>query len=42
MVALGASTPYACDYGKLPRSVDGPNITTGHAATAAMLKRLSY
>ena len=39
MVALGASTPYACNYGKLPRSIDGPNITTGHAATAAMLKR---
>lgn len=39
MVALGASTPYACNYGKLPRSVDGPNITTGHAATAAMLKK---
>lgn len=39
MVALGASTPYACNYGKLPRSIDGPNITTGHAATAAMLKK---
>ncbi|MGB1290347.1 MAG: hypothetical protein ACPG5F_04930 [Porticoccaceae bacterium] len=39
MVALGASTPYACNYGKMPRSVDSPNITTGHAATAAMLKK---
>jgi predicted amino acid dehydrogenase len=39
MVALGASTPYACNYGKLPRSTDDPNITTGHAATAAMLKK---
>jgi len=41
MVALGASTPYACNYGKLPRSADGPHITTGHAATAAMLKKWS-
>lgn len=39
MVALGASTPYACNYGKLPRPTDDPYITTGHAATAAMLKK---
>ena len=39
MVALGASTPYVCNYGKLPRAADGPHITTGHAATAAMLKK---
>lgn len=38
MVAMGASIPYACSYGTLPRSADLPNITTGHAATAAMLK----
>ncbi|WP_089728392.1 hypothetical protein [Candidatus Thiosymbion oneisti] len=39
MVALGASTPYACNYGRLPRPLDTPSITTGHAATAAMLKQ---
>ncbi len=39
MVALGASTPYACNYGRLPRPLDTPAITTGHAATAAMLKK---
>lgn len=39
VVALGASTPYACNYGKLPRPIDTPFITTGHAATAAMLKK---
>ncbi len=39
MVALGASTPYACNYGRLPRPLANPSITTGHAATAAMLKR---
>lgn len=38
MVALGASTPYACNYGMLPRDAGLPHITTGHAATAAMLK----
>ncbi|MGF6573001.1 putative amino acid dehydrogenase [Paraburkholderia sp. GAS333] len=38
MVAMGASTPYACNYGALPRPVKPPHITTGHAATAAMLK----
>lgn len=38
MVALGASTPYACSYGTLPREMPGPHITTGHAATTAMLK----
>jgi predicted amino acid dehydrogenase len=38
MVAMGASTPYACNYGALPRHVKPPHITTGHAATAAMLK----
>ena len=38
MVAMGASTPYACSYGTLPRPVQEPNITTGHAATTAMLK----
>jgi predicted amino acid dehydrogenase len=38
MVAMGASTPYACSYGTLPRKVQQPHITTGHAATAAMLK----
>lgn len=46
MVALGASTPYAlcpmpyaCHYGRLPRPLTTPSITTGHAATAAMLKK---
>lgn len=39
MVALGASTPYACNYGRLPRPLDTPSITTGQAATAAMLKQ---
>ncbi|WP_415914424.1 hypothetical protein [Paraburkholderia sp. J67] len=38
MVAMGASTPYACNYGALPRPIKPPHITTGHAATAAMLK----
>jgi len=38
MVALGASTPYACSYGTLPREMPSPPITTGHAATTAMLK----
>jgi predicted amino acid dehydrogenase len=38
MVAMGASTPYACNYGTLPRPIKPPHITTGHAATAAMLK----
>lgn len=38
MVAMGASTPYACNYGALPRPIKPPYITTGHAATAAMLK----
>jgi predicted amino acid dehydrogenase len=38
MVALGASTPYACSYGTLPREMPSPHITTGHAATTAMLK----
>lgn len=38
MVAMGASTPYACNYGMLPRDAESPHITTGHAATAAMLK----
>lgn len=38
MVAMGASTPYACNYGMLARPVKPPHITTGHAATAAMLK----
>lgn len=38
MVAMGASTPYACNYGALPRLGTTPRITTGHAATAAMLK----
>jgi predicted amino acid dehydrogenase len=38
MVAMGASTPYACSYGTLPREIPEPHITTGHAATAAMLK----
>lgn len=35
---MGASTPYACNYGMLPRDAALPRITTGHAATAAMLK----
>ena len=39
MVALGASTPYVCNYGKLPRPLANPFITTGHAATAATLKK---
>lgn len=39
MVAMGASTPYVCNYGKLPRPLDKPLITTGHAATAATLKK---
>ncbi|MET3448188.1 hypothetical protein [Ralstonia sp. 1138] len=38
MVAMGASTPYACNYGTLARPTKPPLITTGHAATAAMLK----
>lgn len=38
MVAMGASTPYACSYGMLPRENPSPHVTTGHAATAAMLK----
>lgn len=38
MVAMGASIPYACSYGMLPRDATLPHITTGHAATAAMLK----
>ena len=38
MVAMGASTPYACNYGTMPREVPTPFITTGHAATAGMLK----
>lgn len=38
MVAMGASTPYACNYGALARQSPLPFITTGHAATAAMLK----
>ena len=38
MVAMGASTPYACNYGALPRHTKPPHITTGHAATASMLK----
>ncbi|WP_167049627.1 MULTISPECIES: hypothetical protein [Burkholderiaceae] len=38
MIAMGASTPYACNYGALPRPIKPPHITTGHAATAAMLK----
>lgn len=38
MIAMGASTPYACNYGMLPRDASLPRITTGHAATAAMLK----
>ncbi len=39
MVAMGASTPYICNYGKLPRPLSNPFITTGHAATAATLKK---
>ncbi len=39
MVAMGASTPYVCNYGKLPRPLANPYITTGHAATAATLKK---
>jgi predicted amino acid dehydrogenase len=38
MVAMGASTPYACNYGLLAREHTQPYITTGHAATAAILK----
>jgi len=38
MVALGGSTPYVCSYGTLLRDPKSPHITTGHAATAAMLK----
>jgi len=38
MLAMGASTPYACNYGMLLRDAESPRITTGHAATAAMLK----
>lgn len=38
MVAMGASTPYACSYGTLLRDPKTPHVTTGHAATAAMLK----
>jgi len=39
MVAMGASTPYVCNYGKLPRPLSTPFVTTGHAATAASLKK---
>lgn len=39
MVAMGASTPYICNYGKLPRPMKEPFITTGHAGTAATLKK---
>lgn len=39
MVALGASTPYACNYGKLVRPLANPFVTTGHAATVAFLRR---
>jgi len=39
MVAIGASTPYVCNYGKLPRPLANPFITTGHAATVATLKK---
>jgi len=39
MIAMGASTPYVCNYGKLPRPLANPFITTGHAATAATLKK---
>jgi hypothetical protein len=39
MVAMGASTPYVCNYGKLPRPLANPFITTGHAATAVTLKK---
>lgn len=39
MVGMGASTPYACNYGKLTRPLATPYITTGHAATAAFLKK---
>jgi predicted amino acid dehydrogenase len=39
MVAMGASTPYVCNYGMLPRPLKNPSVTTGHAATAAALKK---
>ena len=39
MVAMGASTPYACNYGKLTRPLKNPSLTTGHAATIATLKK---
>lgn len=39
MVAMGASTPYVSNYGKLPRPLANPFVTTGHAATAATLKK---
>jgi predicted amino acid dehydrogenase len=39
IAALGGSTPYICNYGKLDRPFKIPYITTGHAATAAALKK---
>lgn len=38
-VALGGSTPYICNYGKLGRPSVKPYITTGHAAATAALKK---
>ena len=39
IAALGGSTPYICHYGKMRRPYSRPYITTGHAATAATLKK---
>ena len=39
MAALGGSTPYICNYGKLSRPIPLPCITTGHAAATAALKQ---
>lgn len=40
MLALGALTPYACNYGRTKNEHDSPSVTTGHAATAAMMFKL--
>ena len=39
IAALGGSTSYICSYGKMRRPYKKPYITTGHAATAAALKK---
>jgi predicted amino acid dehydrogenase len=39
IVGMGASTPYVCNYGMIERPLETPFLTTGHAATSAMLKK---